>query len=498
MHDVVLALDQGTTSSKAILVDGQLRVRGSSSSPVPISRLSDGRVEQDPEAIWHSCVSAISGLGRAMEGVRIAAMAVSNQRESVLAWDAKTGEPVTPLLSWQDQRTAAWVSEFSESDRDAVRDRTGLELDPMFSAPKIRWLLQSLGTSRQIRVGTLESWLVLRLTGDSEPAQPVCEAGNASRTLLFDIRAMDWHPELLALFDIPASVLPTVQRSDATWGSTSRVPGVPDGTPLRAVLADSHAALFGHWALVPEGAGAPKATYGTGSSVMAPVERPDIRRKGVSTTVAWLTSTPQWALEGNILYAGSGLDWLARTLGVGDGGALSRLAATVDTSDGAVFVPALNGLGAPWWQADASGTLTGLTARTEPAHIARAGLESLAHQVCDVLDAMALADATQPLHAGGGATASDLLMQTQADMSGRSVLVAPTADISALGAAVMAGRAVGMTMTPREKPNARTHAYNPTDNARELRSAARAAWHQALRRAGVHDDLSMTPASAGA
>lgn len=498
MDDVVLALDQGTTSTKALLIDAGLSVRGTGAATVAIERLTGGRVEQDPSAIWQSCLAAIDALRLEDAGLHIAALAVSNQRESVLAWDIRTGEPLSPLLSWQDQRTAPWVHHIPSPQREAIRSRTGLELDPMFSAPKMSWLVQQVGSGPEVRVGTLDAWLAMRLTG-SGSQEPHCEAGNASRTLLFDIAEMAWHDELLSIFEIPASALPQVQASDSDWGRTSKVPGIPDGVPLRAVLADSHAALFGHWALVPQGAGAAKATYGTGSSVMAPIEHPRVRRPGVSTTVAWVTDDdgPQWALEGNILYAGSGLDWLARVLGVGGASALSALAASVDSSDGAVFVPALNGLGAPWWAGDAAGTITGLTARTQTAHVARAGMESVAHQVCDVLDAMGHGNLNEPLHAGGGATASDLLMQAQADLAGREVLVAPTPDISALGAAVMAGRAVGLPMSRCTEGGPAPRTFSPT-LAVSSRKSARRAWLTALRRAGVPAITNATPAPAGA
>ena len=262
------------------------------------------------------------------------------------------------------------------------------------------------------------------------------------------------------------------------------MPGLPDGTPILAVLGDSHAALYGHRALAQVDGDLGKATYGTGSSVMLPADQAGRRVPGLATTLAWQAPEPLWALEGNILYTGAGMDWLARTIGVRPGREFSELAATAASSRGVAFVPALNGLGAPWWDASATGTLTGLTASTTRAEIARAGLESVAHQVCDVVDAMDPEGVQTALHAGGGATASDLLMQTQADLLGRPLLVSSIADISAIGAAALAFEAAGAPMVPA--PELAPREVRPSEGfTPEARAAARATWADALARAGV-------------
>ena len=475
--EAILALDQGTTSSKALLVDGHGVVLASGSCRLGIAFPAPGFVEQDADELWASVVAAASeALGRRPD-VRVSAVAVSNQRESAVAWTAD-GRPTGPVVSWQDQRGAAFCAAADDDLRALVEQRTGLGLNPAYSATKLAWL-RANGTPD--RLGTVDSWLVDRLTGGAVWA---IEAGNAARTQLLDLGTLTWDADLVAAFGLTPSLLPQVRPSAGDWGVTAGFPGVPDGTPILAVLGDSHAALFGHWALSPAHSGVGKATYGTGSSVMMPTGDPTRRVPGVSTTLAWLIEAPQYAFEGNILYAGAGLNWLAALLGVPDAAALGDLAAAASGRGGEAFVPALNGIGAPWWQPDAVGTLTGLTAATTREQVARAGIESVAHQVCDVLEAIGLAgsDADAVLHAGGGATASAVLMQAQADLSGRTMLVSSVADISPLGAAALAAQAQGRPLEPRAELSPRVVA--PGRGADD-RVAVRAAWAAALARAGV-------------
>ena len=295
-------------------------------------------------------------------------LAVSNQRETVVAWDATDGRPVGPAISWQDQRGDATCRALAtEPNRELVRLLSGLELGSMFSASKIAWFLERYGSSSSLRLGTVDAWLLDRLTGGATYAT---EAGNASRTLLFGIEAQSWSRPLGELFGVDVTRLGEVRSSVGPWGCTKGVPELPDGIPILAVLGDSHAALYGHWALAPEHSGVGKATYGTGSSVMVPTDRAVRRVGGVATTLAWQAPEPLWAMEGNILYAGAGMDWLARTIGCNPGKDFSELAVEATDSRGAVFVPALNGLGAPWWEASAVGTLTGLTSATTRAEVA--------------------------------------------------------------------------------------------------------------------------------
>lgn len=477
---LVLALDQGTTSSKALLLDAAGHVLAAGSCPLGIASPRPRWVEQDADELWASVVTAARRALEQVPDAEVLGIAISNQRESVVAWDAVTRRPVGPMISWQDQRgDAAWRA-LGPDAHAVVRRGSGLELGSMYSASKIAWFLDH-HPGADLRVGTVDTWLLDRLTGGAEYAT---EAGNASRTLLFDIVAQAWSPELGAVFGVDTDRLPGICPSVGPWGGTRGFAGLPDNTPILAILGDSHAALFGHWALEPSAGAVGKATYGTGSSIMLPVDDPALRVDGVGTMLAWQAPAPLWALEGNILYSGAGIDFLARTLGVAPGRAFSALAAEATTSRGAVFVPALNGLGAPWWEASAVGTLTGLDAATTRPEIALAGLEAVAHQVADVVEAMD-PDGRQPaLHAGGGATASDLLMQIQANLLGRTLLVSSHADISAVGAAALAFDAAGMTLAPdadlaprRIEPEA---SHTPHD-----RAAARDRWRDALVRAGV-------------
>lgn len=480
--NLILAIDQGTTSSKAFLIDSTGQVVASGSCPLSINSPLPGWVEQDAAELWTSVIAAIESALAACPDAGILGVAVSNQRETVVAWDPRGGRPVGPAISWQDQRGDAVCKALATpQNSELVRVISGLELGSMFSASKIAWFLERQEENPTVRVGTVDTWLLDRLTGG---ALYVTEAGNASRTLLFDIEAQVWSSALGELFGVDTRRLAEVRCSTGPWGHTSGVPGVPDGTPILAVLGDSHAALYGHWALAPDYANVGKATYGTGSSVMLPTDRAVRRVNGVGTTLAWQAPRPLWALEGNILYSGAGMDWLARTLGVQPGAKFSELAATASGSRGAVFVPALNGLGAPWWEASAVGTLTGLDSATTRAEIARAGIEAVAHQICDVVDAMDPTRTQRALHAGGGATSSELLMQTQADLLGRTLLVSSITDISALGAAALAFKAAGVAFDPA--PDLAPREVRPSGSfTDQARSASRSSWLAALARAGV-------------
>ena len=483
---LVLSIDQGTTNAKALLVDpltGRTVARGS--VPVGISFPAPGWVEQDPAEIWSATRRAIAACLAERPGAVPIALAISNQRESVVAWSRATGAPLGPVLGWQDARTAPECARLgADGVADVVRSRTGLSLDAMYSAPKMRWLLEAaIGAGAapdDICLGTVDSWLIWNLTGGADFAT---EAGNASRTLLFDLSTLQWSTGLLDLFGIPGAALPEVRASDAGFGSTTEIGDLPAGVPIVAVLADSHAALYFHGCTEP---GTGKATYGTGSSIMVPCDGPDTAPDGIATTLAWLVGSPTYAREGNIIAAGSALDWMAGVLGVGpdrSGGAfLTDLAADVHDTGGVHLVPAFSGLGAPYWDRDATGVLTGLTGGTTRAHLARAALEAVAHQVADVVEAIE-ADGrarVEVLHADGGATASDLLMQIQSDLLGRPVNVADASEASALGAALLAARTLGLAPAARadERPSINVR---PTIDV-EARGARRAAWAEAVAR----------------
>lgn len=467
----VLALDEGTTNAKAFAVAPDGSILSSGSAPVAVSYPRPGWVEQDAEAVWAAQCAAIRECLDGVEGVP-AGITISNQRESVVAWDPATGEALAPMLGWQDSRTAEFCDWLRSPEREfAVAATTGLSLDPMFSAPKMRYLLDRVG-SGPVRIGTVDSWLMGRLTGQ---AAYVIEAGNASRTLLLDLATLDWSPAMCELFGVDRSGLPDVVPSNADFGTTTGLDFLPDGVPIVGVLGDSHAALFGHGCrITAEG----KATYGTGSSVMIPSGADRSIRTGVSTTLAWLTDAPMYGHEGNIVASGTAMDWAARLLGVEPGRELDELAATVPDSGGVSLVPAFTGLGAPWWDRQAVGIISGLTAGTSRGHVARAALEAVAHQIADVVEALDTSD-LQVLHADGGATASRLLMQTQADLLGRDVVVSANAEVSALGAALMGFTRLGWELPATSQQEGRH--YRPAlDN--DARAAARDQWRGALAR----------------
>ncbi len=480
--ELVLALDQGTTNAKAILVDaasGAVLARGA--RPVAITYPAPGAVEQDAEDIWNATTGAVADCLAAAgdaAAAAIRAVAISNQRESVVAWDAATGEPLGPVLGWQDARTAAAC----DAIRDAaglVRSRAGLDLDPMFSAPKMRWLLDHVGRADGVRLGTIDTFLVERLTGAF-----TAEAGNASRTLLLDLAQQRWDPELLDLFGVPVTCLAPVVASDTEVGRTRAGLPLPAGIPVLAVLADSHAALYFHSGGRP---GEGKATFGTGSSVMVAAAA-TTAPAGVASTLAWSTRAdgPTFAREGNVVASGAALAWAARLLTGGDVVALGSLAASVPDADGAAFVPAFSGLGAPYFDRGATGLIAGITGGTTPAHLARAAFDGVAHQVADVVEAIESDGEARlaVLHADGGATGSELLMQTQADLLGRTVHVSRAAEASALGAALLAARALGAldagaAWTAHDASGGRTAepAIDP-----DHRAARRTAWARAVNR----------------
>ncbi|MET9312923.1 FGGY family carbohydrate kinase [Kribbella sp. NPDC003505] len=459
MVQAVLAIDQGTTNSKAVLVAADGTVLGSGSAPVGLATPRPGWVEQDAENLWRSVLRAIATC-LAGGGAEIVGVALSTQRESVVGWDS-SGEPVGPVLGWQDVRTSSWCAQLPPAVDALVRRRTGLRVDAMFSAPKMRWLRDR----SDCLVGTVDAWLIYRLTGCQEH---LTEAGNASRTLLYDLTTLDWSDELLEAFGVPRAALPDVRPSNAGFGVTKGVPGLADGIPIVAVLADSHAAMYGQGCAE---AGLVKATYGTGSSVMTPVDgfEPD------GCTLAWLTDRPVYALEGNIVSSGAALAWTADLLGLPDVGALTALAGTVPAAEGVVLVPAFAGLGAPHWDRDARAALTGMSSSTTRAHIARAAVDAVAHQICDLADT--IPGPLSSLRADGGATVSDLLMQTQADLLGHPVEAADVPEISALGVAELAWTTLGASTGWARKRRYRTFEPGPGAGNRGRR---RNEWAQAV------------------
>ena len=485
---LILAIDQGTTNTKVLLVDQTGTVRAGASRPLAIDFPQPGWVEQDARDLWDSVAQAMDGCLAQAGGAEIAAVAITNQRESVVVWDRRTGDPAGPCITWQCRRTAPYCQELRARGLEAsIRERSGLPVDPMFSASKARWLLANIpdGTARaaagELCIGTVDSWLLWNLTGGAVHATDV---SNASRTQLFNLRQCRWDEELLTLFGIPAACLPEVHASSGISGSTTRRGKLPAGVPVASLIGDSHAALFGHAAFAP---GAVKATYGTGSSLMTPIDLPIPSAHGLSTTIAWAESSHmRYALEGNITNTGGAMQWLADFLGLAGGAEdAAALAATVPDAGGAYLVPAFAGLGAPHWDAGARGLLCGLTRGATAAHVARATLDSIAYQVRDVFEALRQ-DAALPttaLFADGGASRNNLLMQFQADILACPVIRSSSADLSAIGAAWLAGLAVGywksleeLEALPRE-----TARFEPKMSDGH-RARLVAGWHEALRR----------------
>ncbi|MEV4171245.1 FGGY family carbohydrate kinase [Nonomuraea sp. NPDC049709] len=482
---LVLAVDQGTSSTKALLVDAEGRVVARAAVVVPETQPRPGWVEQPAEELWQSVRRAVAGCVAPEHAGRVAGVAFSTQRESLVLWERRTGEPAGPLISWQDRRTADRCHELAAS-AELVRSVSGMPLDPMFSALKARWLLDTYDPDRrrsragELCLGTVDSWLLSRLGG-----RHVIEVGNASRTQLLDIRTGGWDARLLDLFAVPAEVLPEVVSSCGPFPAVRGLAPLPDGVPVLAVMGDSHAAMFAHAGWRP---GVVKATYGTGSSVMAIGGPPDA--PGLCRSIAWdLGAGPVHAVEGNIRATGRTVSWLAELFDVP---ADVLLAEAADPGD-VHFVPAFGGLGAPWWEPEASPVITGLTLGTRRAQLVAAALEAVAFQVEDVVAAVDQAvGRVRVLMADGGLTRSARLMQLQADVSGRAVARSGEHDLSALGVADAAGLAAKLwTLDQLETRHRPADTYRPgIDEAERVRR--KAAWHAAVRRARPPQEGSST------
>jgi len=448
---LILAIDQGTTNTKALLVDAAGTVHHQASVPNIVTYPQPGWAEQSATALVDGVRAVIAEVVAKAGDAEIVGIGISNQRESIVVWDAETGQPIGPCIIWQCRRSAPKCDALrAEGHAETIEARTGLALDPLFPAAKIAWLLDNTPGARaraeegELKVGTVDSWLLWSLTGGAVHAT---DHSNASRTQLFNTETLSWDAELCALFDVPQSILAEVKFSDTRFGETAEgATALPAGTPILAMIGDSHAALFGHGVRTP---GTVKATYGTGTSLMALTPSRVRSSHGISSTIAWSQGgTVFHALEGNISVSGQTAAFAAELLGLADAAALSALAETVDDSNGVAFVPALVGLGAPYWRSDARGTITGLSLGTKPAHLARAALEAIAFQVADVYRAIE-ADMGEPLgqlRADGGASRNGLLMQFQSDILGRPVAVAAAPEVSALGAAALAFSSLEISM----------------------------------------------------
>ncbi|HEY5906852.1 MAG TPA: glycerol kinase GlpK [Vicinamibacteria bacterium] len=448
--DHVLALDQGTTSSRSILFDREGRPVATAQREFRQIFPKPGWVEHDPGEIWSSQVAtAVEALGKASLRARdVAAVGITNQRETTVVWNHEDGKPVANAIVWQDRRTAGFCDRLrAEGVEDLVRERTGLVLDAYFSGTKIRWILDNVPGARalaeagKLRFGTVDTWLLYRLTSGK---LHVTEPSNASRTLLFNIHTGDWDDELLRIFGVPRSVLPEVRGSSEVYGEVSTSLGL-QGPPIAGMAGDQQAALFGQQCTR---VGMAKNTYGTGCFLLQNTgETPVASRQRLLTTIAWKRDGRlQYALEGSVFIGGAVVQWLRDGLGIiKTASETDALAATVPDSGGLVLVPAFAGLGAPHWDPYARGVLVGITRGTTAGHVARAALEAIAFQVADLLDAMQ-SDSGAPLpelRVDGGASQSEILLQMQADLLGRPVVRAAQTETTALGAAYLAGLAVG-------------------------------------------------------
>lgn len=458
----ILALDQGTTSSRSLLFDVAGNVIAQAQQEFPQSYPQSGWVEHDAEHIWQSQLATLLQVLNNTKHLKpkIAAIGITNQRETTLLWDRTTGAPVHAAIVWQDRRSEELCAALRAAGlEEPIRAKTGLRVDPYFSATKLQWIFQQhpdlLRQARagQLAFGTVDSWLIWKLTGGAVHATDVT---NASRTLLFNVSQGQWDEELLAIFNIPRAILPQVKPSVAFFGNSAH-PDLPSDLPITGVAGDQQSALFGQACFTP---GMAKNTYGTGCfMLMHTGSKLPISHNGLLSTCAAQQQPHdhQYALEGSVFVAGAVVQWLRDGLGIiKDSSEIESLALQVPDTGGVVVVPSFTGLGAPYWKADARGTITGLSRGTTAAHIARAALESIAYQSTAVLEAMsrdALRNQGQPLQelrVDGGASANDLLMQFQADLLGIPVVRPKLIETTALGAAYLAGLGCGIYKNTHE------------------------------------------------
>ncbi|WP_223879741.1 MULTISPECIES: glycerol kinase GlpK [Paenibacillus] len=489
MSNYILALDQGTTSSRAILFDREAVMRGIGQYDIAQSFPKPGWVEHDPNQIWESQVAAardaIAAAGAT--GQQIAAIGITNQRETALVWDRTTGEPVYPAVVWQDRRTSGACEALKARGLEGeIARKTGLVVDAYFSATKIAWILDHVEGAREraergeLLAGTVDSWLIWKLTGGTEH---VTDVTNASRTMLFDLHRRAWDEELMRELRVPAAVLPEVRMSGGLFG-IARAEWFGAEIPILSVLGDQQAALFGHTCLE---AGSAKNTYGTGCFILMNTgTEPVASEHGLLTTIAWgMGEELYYALEGSVFMAGAAVQWLEEGLGLIDNPMASEeKAMEVPDTGGVVVVPAFTGLGAPYWDMYARGAIFGLTRGTTAAHLVRATLESLACQTRDVIGAMEK-DAGMPLtglRVDGGAVRNDLLMQFQADLLGSEVTRTVYAETTALGAALLAGLSAGFwTREGLEAFNRSERVFKPAMPEAE-REERYAVWQDAVAR----------------
>ncbi len=482
---VVVAIDAGTTGVRSIAFSETGKPVGSAYREFPQYFPQPGWVEHDAGEIWDAVVATLTELVASLDET-VAAIGITDQRETVVVWDKSTGEPLHRAIVWQDRRTAERCSELADAGHlDLVRRTTGLVLDPYFSASKLEWLIRNdhITVDANTAFGTVDSWLVWKLTGGSTH---ITDTTNASRTLLYDIGALSWSDDMLDMFGIPASILPEVRPSSGRFGTTAMNLPIPGGLPISGIAGDQQASLFGQACFAT---GSAKNTYGTGSFILMNVgdTKPE-PVDGLLTTVGWTLAdgSMTYALEGAVFVTGAAIQWLRDGLGIiEDAAEIGPLAASVESSDDVFVVPAFTGLGSPWWDPNARGTIVGLTRGTTRAHIARATVEAMALQTRDVIDAMATAGgvSVESLRVDGGASVMELLLQIQADQIRVPVHRSAIADTTALGAAYLAGIAEGVWSGTDEVAAAWQSdlTVEPSGDASEA-DALHARWLEALER----------------
>ncbi len=492
MSELILAIDQGTTGSTALVMDTAGNTLGRSNVEFPQHYPKPGWVEHDPDEIWRSVVEAV---GRALavakvQPGRIAAIGITNQRETTVLWDRADGRPVHRAIVWQCRRTADLCASIKAAGHEqTVRDVTGLVVDPYFSGTKLTWLLENVPGSRkradagELAFGTIDSYLVYRLTGGKAH---VTDVSNASRTMLMSLDKLAWDDGMCTMLGVPKAILPTIAGSAEQVGVTRGVPGLPDGIPITGIAGDQQSALFGQTCF---DVGDVKCTYGTGAFVLMNTGSRVVRsRFGLLSTVGWKVGEQVvYALEGSAFIAGAAVQWLRDGLKViRSAPEIEALARQVESSDGVVVVPALAGLGAPYWDPDARGLIYGLTRGSTVAHIARATLEGIAHEVADLVHAMSedLGAQVRRVRVDGGAAANDLLMQMQADLAGITVQRPRELETTARGAAMLAAVGCGLFSSPQQASgmSATERTFDVATPA-EQRESQRRAWADAVRRA---------------
>lgn len=486
----ILALDQGTTSSRAIIFDHNSKVVSVGQKEFRQIFPEPGRVEHDPLEIWESQKqTALDALTKAgLTAADIAAIGITNQRETTVVWDRKTGEPVMNAIVWQDRRTSAYCDQIRASHGEMIRHKTGLEIDAYFSASKLNWILENVPDARkraeagELCFGTIDTWLIWKLT---DGAAHVTDPSNASRTMLFNIHTLEWDDELLDIFQIPKSLLPQVSSSSEVYGKVSSITELAD-IPIAGNAGDQQAALFGQACITK---GMSKSTYGTGCFLLQNVgDNPVESKNRLLTTIAWkIGDKTEYALEGSVFIGGAVVQWLRDSLGIIEKASdVEALANSVADNGGVYFVPAFAGLGSPHWDQYARGTIVGLTRGAGKAHIARAALESIAYQVADLLEAMH-ADAgieLTELRVDGGATSNETLLQFQADILGIPVVRSKIAETTALGAGYLAGLAVNFWESKDEISKAwQVDKIFELKMDREKASSLKAKWKEAIQRA---------------